>query len=551
MNFCPYCGMGGGGSKVIESVDVCKEIADLYAKDQYKNIFDRAAAGDNVAKCYFVTYLRISSKNSTHSDNKLLEKIIELATQGEVFAIASRGIRLFYNGQKDFLGVENDGLINEGVNLIKQAANAGEAAAMTFVAEWMFNGSYAEKNISAAYAMMKSAADIGYAPAMYKLSEWHRNGINGISKNEELANDLREKAAFWGDQDAMRYFKDNNTEWFKTDLEYAISSDSIKNIKRLVSSNETYDLHHKELPYQTEYEKCCKKEEYVTLYKRIRDEVNKDKSTKQVFNLLELLVTKITGFSLKGTTFEQAEENAKSAEETAIKINNLIEQYTCPQHYLHFKEDLTRINVDVDKESLPGLLEIISKHLLEKCQKEVKSYENYKKVKADAETAKGSGCIFIVLLIIAVVVGVFFLPAGVVIGILAIIGELASIGSKNAYKKISPKIKNDYLLINSLIGYGYKPIDPKFMEVKFDSKESPYINNIPSVLDEDASSKEDSIKADIYDTNETSTPKTAENDITIEETEKNQISESLTIDSNCVDKNVLASLNKNDHKRRF
>lgn len=474
MKFCPYCGSEIDGVKKEIEIDIHKQVSDWYKNEQFENIFSAALDGNNTAKCYFIRY--ISDAQITAQNEQLLENVIAMSNNGNPFSMSVLGIRKFCGGRKNILGYENEDLIKQGVELIKKAAEQGEASAMTFVAEWMIDGKYAEKNISSAYKLMKAASDEGYPSAMYRLGIWHKDGSNGISKKEELGQELIEKAAFFGDQNALKYFKENNNDWFESTLNYAIPEETLRKIQELISSDKSkYQAEKNEL--ETEYESCQTKEDYIRLYKYLRDNSVNDNSLRDLFELLKVLVSNITGYSLDEVTLEEAEAATALAE----KIVQLTDKYECPQHYLHFKEDLKTLKIDVDDESLPGLLDLVSNIFRKKHPKEIESYMKYATAKKDAKAVTGKGCVFVGMIIVAILSGIFLPIIGIIVGVLALFVKFGEIITINEFKKISPEIKNDYLLINALIGYGYTPVDPEIFQNKFDP-EDVYENTVPSIL---------------------------------------------------------------------
>ena len=63
------------------------------------------------------------------------------------------------------------------------------------------------------------------------------------------------------------------------------------------------------------------------------------------------------------------------------------------------------------------------------------------------------------------------------------------------FKKMHRKSRDDYLLINSLVGYGYSPIEPWMIDAVKYYEGNEYYNSVPSILhQEDKKSKPSATK---------------------------------------------------------
>jgi hypothetical protein len=81
------------------------------------------------------------------------------------------------------------------------------------------------------------------------------------------------------------------------------------------------------------------------------------------------------------------------------------------------------------------------------------------------------------------VLTVFFSTVGLIIGIVLFLGSIGVWRDKVKNKKIAAKAKENYLLVNALVGYGYTLFDA-CIEDKFEyNKNEKYNNQTPSVLD--------------------------------------------------------------------
>ena len=476
MIFCPYCGnkIGGDKNETIKDTDMREEILILYKDAKYQEILSYALEGDIIAKNYYIRYVMYRADQSQLSnDEELINTLKQNMESGSMFAKAALGIYKFYHGKRGVLGITDDSAIAMGRQLIRESAESDEPAAMTILAEWLLKGDGVDKDEFVAYKMMKSVAEKGYPPAIYRLGLWHCQGTGGISRNEELGNDLIEKAAFWGDSDAREHISKEDSQWLESKLNYFISEDDMENVISLVSTNVGIKEDNN-LPFQSEYEDCQSKNDYITLYKHLRDEYSNDESAEDMFDFLELFVSNITGYSLGEVTFEEAEASMH----TAQRIAELTDMYELPQHYLHFKDDLKTLEIDIADEDMPGLMNIVSKGLREKCQKEIEEYVSYCKAEKDAKW-EGLGCVLVLSALVAII-GAIILPiVGIVAGGFILLCIIAKISNKATFKKISKTHKENYLLINELIGYGYTLWE--YGMYKYNPKEV-LCNKTPSVL---------------------------------------------------------------------
>ena len=155
------------------------------------------------------------------------------------------------------------------------------------------------------------------------------------------------------------------------------------------------------------------------------------------------------------------------------------------QHYLHLKEDIKTLEIDIVDEDVPIVMRKISNGLRDKCEKEVYEYIAYSKAKEDAKN-DGMGCIMTIAILVAII-GFMFFPvvAWLAIGFI-LLCILVQLTSKSTFKKISRTNKESYLLVNELLGYGYSlltdsDLDPKYSYGEYNEKEV-YNNSVPSVL---------------------------------------------------------------------
>lgn len=477
MNFCPYCGHLEGKSVKIKNVAEGKEnIEALFQDERYDEILELAIQGNNIAKCYYVNYvMSIANKSQLNDDSDFKTNLKN--KKSSLFPTTALGIYLFYHGKKGFLGITDDESMNEGRNLVKKNARNDEPAAMTILAEWLLLGEGENKDVSAAYRMMKAAAEKNYPPALYQLGWWHYKGIAGISKNEEQGYELIEKAAFLGDVSAYQMIAKKHDNWFGEELEFAISKDNLSDILKMITHQKEFDADEVCTHWGAEYDKCMCANDFVELYKSIKKE-NVENNV-NLLKWIELLLCNLLDIPLNETNIEDSLK-IKSDMEKAIK---LVERYTCPQHFLHFKDDLKKLQLKFNDEIMERLMKDVSLILRSKCKSQASAYVSYLKSREEDKKAKDTKGGLIGGIIISIIVGIFFLPAGIILGVLFIIGKLLYMKDQMNFKKVSNSSKNDYLLVNSLIGYGYTPLESWMIdEVKYYEGDE-YQNSVPSILD--------------------------------------------------------------------
>ena len=491
MNYCPYCGHLEGNP--VNTVDIVQEkeaIESLFQDEQYDRILEHAIQGSNIAKSYYVNYVLWMADQSQITDDEEFINNLKQKGNTSIFPMTALGIYLFYHGKKGFLGITNDDAIDKGRGIIQKSSDNGEPAAMTIVAEWLLTGDNVTKDEFSAYRMMKSAAEAGYPPAIYQLGIWHYKGIGGISKNKEQGFSLIEKAAFLGDVSAYQMISKKHDNWFKEELETAITSDDLLEIYKLITRQNQNSDDEFSTDWKREYNQCVNVNDYVALYKKIKKSNADNENIPNLLNWIELLLTNLLDLPLNETNIEDTLKIKADTE----KALHLAEQYTCPQHFLHFKDDLKKLQLSFDDEVMSWLMEDVSLILRPKCKSQVSAYLSYlksreKAVKATETIGNAIGG-FIATIIISTIISVFFLPAGIIFFALVTIGHLMQQKEKSDFKKMNKTSRSDYLLINSLVGYGYSPIEPWMTEeVKYYEGDE-YQNNIPSVLQQ----KEDKMK---------------------------------------------------------
>ena len=482
MTFCPYCGNRTDGEKSgFESkTDMRLQMATLYQNGKHDEILAYALEGDIFAKYYYKRYVQdMGNKGVLTNDKAFAVNLKKHMDEGSVFAKAILGI-CRYNYKISFSGVTDDWDEGAGKRLIRESAESDEPVAMEIWGEFLLKGYGVEKDEVTAYKMMKSAANQGYPPAIYSLGLWHRQGTAGISKNEELGNELIEKAAFLGDQDAQSSMRKQNSKWLNTELGYAIADDNLKSTLSLISSEMNTEDSAIPISLCDEYGRCQDVEDYVRLYKLLRDEYADDENTKDLFESLKQFIVGITGYSLDKMSIEEAQ----AWDKIMGQITEMTDGYTLPQHYLHFKDDIKTLEIDIADEDVPVAMRIVSKGLRSKCEKDFKKYIEYSKAKEDRKYP-GFGCGLIFCSIIAIIGFMIFPIIGWIAGVFALLIILAKTSYESTFKKISRTNKESYLLVNALIGYGYALFtksdwDPQYSYGEYNAKDV-YENKIPSV----------------------------------------------------------------------
>lgn len=480
MNFCPYCGHLEGKKAATNNHGKDKETLELmYQKKQFDEIFENAASGNIIAKYYYIAYVMTMADRSHLADDKeFTESFKTRIESGCTFSESALGIYLYCRGKKTFLGVTDDSLINKGRKLIQRSSDNGEPASRVIVAEWLLHGDGVTKNVGEAYREMKAIAEEGYPHAMYKLGLWHYQGIEGISKDEQRGYEFVEKAAFWGDFTARNQIREKNNAWFDQDLKSALSDEDLMEIDKLITHQDRCDYFFYDASWKDEYDKCTRAKDFLSFYKTLPQDKTGNKNVAPFLEWIELLIANLLDLPINKSNIE----NALKIKADTEKALNLAEQYTCPQHFLHFKDDIKKLELHFDDEVIAWLLNRISILLRPKCQKEVAKYINYLETRGKDIKAKDTKGGVLGGIIIAVIIGIFFWPAGIAFGALVLIGKLMYTNDQVKFQMTSRTSKEDYLLINSLIGYGYSPFEPWMVnEIEYYEGDE-YSNNVPSIL---------------------------------------------------------------------
>ena len=486
MTFCPYCGNRTDGEKsgFENETDMRLQMETLYHNGKHEEIFEYALEGDIFAKFYYKKYVQdMANKGVLISDKAFAINLKKHMDEGSVFAKAILGF-CRYNYKINFSGVTDDWDEGAGKRLLRESAESDEPVAMEIWGELLLKGYGVEKDEVTAYKMMKSAANQGYPPAIYTLGLWHKQGTAGISTNEELGKELIEKAAFFGDKAAQSIIRKENSKWLKTELGYAIADDELKSTLSLISSEANTEDSAIPISLRDEYGRCQDVEDYIHLYKLLRDEYADDENIKDLFESLKQFIVGITGYSLDKMSIEEAQ----AWDKVMGQIKELTDGYTLPQHYLHFKDDIRTLEIDIADEDVPAAMRNVSKDLRSKCEKDFEKYIEYSKAKEDRKYP-GFGCGLIFCSIIAIIGFMIFPIIGWIAGGFALLSILAKTSYESTFKKISRTNKESYLLVNELIGYGYALFtksdwDPKYSYGEYNAKDV-YENKIPSVYSKD------------------------------------------------------------------
>lgn len=486
MNFCPFCGNQiGQAIDIINSYENKEIIEKSFHDKQYDQLLDFAMAGDNIAKGYYIEYVGDQAVKGYFYDwDSIFEKLISAKNNGNSFAIAAYGIFQYEQAKKGALGVSDTNTMEHSYKLIEKAANMNEPAAMTELGVWLCDGTdYVKKDEYRGYQLIKRAADMGYPQALRILGYWHYKGSRNISVNEDLGFELIERAAFMGEYSARHIILEENPDWLNDALTYSTSNETVESIVQLLKEPiSPVPSHIKENSEKDErkseifalLEKCCSLDDYKLLHKQLKK--RKDATSEEVqgdLRFIEMIIGSILGISITSENVENA-ENVKADVE---KVENLIGKYTCPQHFLHFKGDLKRLNLSFEESVMNDLMDRASETLNAKCKKEYEAYQSYLDGVYLKDSSKGSLAGIIFWTILAFVVGAFFLPVGIVIGVIAGIMWLSLIFSKSAGHTKTISSEQDFRLINSLFGYGYK-----IGKISEYYKDMPYTNTIGSVL---------------------------------------------------------------------
>lgn len=478
MNFCPYCG-AQIGQIVVESLNYEERetIEAMFLNEKFDDLLEYALSGNNFAQTYYVRKIKsVACERETTDHNKYVKQLKE--KKDNPFAMAALGIFYYHHAHHTVFDYQKDDLLSESRKWTFSASKKKDSFAIALVAEWLFTGENADKDVITAYEFSKKAAEMGCSMAMLNLGLWHSEGREGISKNQVLGREYIEKAAFLGDFTARTMLSKENNKWFEEDLVFSVSNESLFDIKRLVSPNVWDEKEAGLKALRNQYDNCINADQLINFYIELRSHFKDNKGAELLYKWLEQYLCNILGLELNG----------KSVDDT-IRINEqlneakkVVAKYTKPQHFLHLRSDLKRLSLDFDEETLKKLFDDVSITLQEKCTKEKTAYLKYLSDGGKDKDLKIRNLFiaFLFLLLITVVLWMFSKILGIIATGFMVLWIISVTSQKRNYKK-AQKLKDDYQLINALIGYGYTPIILDGTEIKFDETVE-YINKVPSVI---------------------------------------------------------------------
>lgn len=480
MNYCPICGHQTGKSVEITNAYANKQLIEkLYAESEYDQILDLAIAGDNIAKYYYIEYIHgQADKGQFYNWDSIFEKLITEKNNNQCFAIAAYGIFLYRHAEKGALGVSDTDTMERAYKLVEKASNMYEPAAMTEFGIWCCDGtSYISKDEYRGYQLIKAAADMGYPHALRILGYWYYKGGRNISVDENRGFELIEKAAFMGEHSARHIILQENPNWLDENISFSISTKTVEHIVQLldypkIQNNTIVEKDTEKQSRKTDafslLEKCRSIDDYKSLHKHLKEHSNiNQKEIQPILSFIEMVISSIVGIPITSETIANAEKTKADVD----KAKELLNRYTCPQHFLHFKEDLKRLNLSFDEPIMSDLMTYASNLLNSKCEKEYQAYDEFLKTKDFVKSSKGCLVVMIVGIILT------FALTNVIVGAIAVLVFLYIMFVRKSNKKKLADIKQDFLLINSLFGYGYK-----IGKINEYHKDMPYTNYVGSVL---------------------------------------------------------------------
>lgn len=487
MKFCPYCGSSQEKSANSEIPDEKKQLIEkLYANGAYNNILDIAMQGDVMAKTYYIRYMKDYAKKHRglhYKNNSKLQKLQACCLEENAFSMAAYGLFLYLNADAKIQAwdyEEQNRVREEGAAFVKKAMQMQEVAAVTIWAEWMSEGSKAvKKDEFNAYQQMRQAADQNYPPAMYLLGMWHYKGTCGASKKEEEGYQLIEKAAFVGDEDARQLIRQNDKHWFDTELGFSIPKERLEGLVKIsnfVEKSETDDKDDFSSVWDPKLNMCRSIRDYVDLYKSV---CGKSSTDEVRATWLIHVISQLAQVPLNKETVQDAIKTKNDYQQA----QRLIESYTCMEHFLHLKQDLARLGLRLDSAVMKEIMNRASEIMRSKYNEKILDGISYSTAAAEVKKAGSTAGIFIWAIIILVALTAFFSTVGLIIGIVLFLGSIGVWRDKVKNKKIAAQAKENYLLVNALVGYGYTLFE-SWIEDKFEyNKNEKYNNQMPSVLD--------------------------------------------------------------------
>lgn len=477
MDYCPFCGNNITSFQASTPTRSTKEKLEDYLKNnQYDQIFDLALTGDVIAKCFYIRCFLLAVENGSHNDEMLSKQMTKLNKHPSAFAKSVLGIYWCARSKKAFLSATNTEFFERGKVYISKAAEENEIAAMTMIAHWQRIGEECDKDVFSAHKLLKEAVKSGYPPAMYELGIWYYQGSEGITKKSEEGLELIKAAAFWGDLYARLFLIKDNPDWLKAEIELSLDKNVLDNISKLLNDDSVPSFGSTN-QFADKYDTCTTLQDFVSLYTQIKQALPQDKSTELFLNHLLSVIRDITSLPFEHDNVEKAVEiNAD-----VLEAIELINSYTCPQHFLHFNDDLRKKGFAFDDKIKNRLMAKASLLLREKYSENIESFIFYSKAEKETHESRGSvgGAIF--WIIAGIVIGIFWLPALFIGCALGIPGVIISFSQIKSAKKTFLRLEEDYKLINELLGYGYFLLDISAADFGYNPKVS-YENKIPSIL---------------------------------------------------------------------
>ena len=480
MNFCPYCGektdINGACINTENSLGEEKEIVQNYCqRDDYYQVFQMAAEGNNIAKGYYMEYRKrnLAGKNSEFDSIEFNDMFRKYYNEGNLFAKTVRGYNWYYRGMEGIAGIIRDTASCEsGAKDIVEAAVGGEEAAMTIVAEWIIKGNeYAptKDQVKAIRYIMK-AAENRYPRAMYLLGLWKMKGQVGITSDKEAGAELIEEAAFLGESNAIALLCNSDDGWLDDELKHIMAENKyqcivdlmlrkppVKAVEDIEEVLQKLEIRHPDIKeeqqeqYHEEERKandlisgCRELKDYIDAYKVIKSMsfecYNPDAILKWINMVVHIMVDE---------PIENADEYYDYVKKRK-EIFEFIDSLSKPEQYLTLQKKIDSYRPAFQKTVEKEIKDYASKKITRECKDTIEKYWIY----ADCENIKAKIPLCRVGIVIGTVLAVSLLFYNIIISI-AVLCVMAVFTIRFLWKssQLKQKMKETetaYLLVQKL-----------------------------------------------------------------------------------------------------
>lgn len=489
--FCPYCGertnVSGESINTVQSIGAGKEaVYQYYKSSNYDQVFQIAAEGNNIAKGYYMEYLKkkLAEENNERSSMEFYDvdskfpMFLKYSKEGKLFAKTVRGYAFYCSGKMSLLGILQDTRTNEsGAKDIIQAAEDGEEAAMTIVAEWIIRGDeYAPaKDPVKAIRYILKAAENKYPRAMYLLGVWKMKGQSGITMDREAGTELIEEAAFLGEGKAIALLSNDDNKWADDELKHIMSEDRYHCIANLMCRKEPVKVvddieeallkleiknpdinEEQQVQYHEEEQKandlisdCKELDDYIKAYKTIQAMSFICYDSKPLLKWISMAVRIMTGALIENAD-EIYDYRANQKE-----IYKFIDSLSGAEQYLALQKKIDSCKPSFRKETEKEIKNYASKKIAKECKDTIAQYRTYTNYEIEREkvvlcwVGMGIGTVLslILLLLIPVVSIVLFCGMAVL--------EIYFLWKRSRLNKKMKETEKAFLIIDELRRNGF------------------------------------------------------------------------------------------------